>query len=360
MGVKSTGAWGSVAWFMFVISFWKISAYCGDQSAVFSASDQHSRRKLDDIEAAISIDCGTLAGYSYIDDNKTELKYTSDEGYINTGVNRNIASKYGDDRYDRMWFPYQGFKSIKTSSTTDTLVESEYRLPPAVMTTAVRPINVNESLEFSFDTKDPILKFDVYMHFAELENLQENQSRKFNIELNGNLWEESVVPKNLSSRGLTGRILLALSNLKSLQYLYYTSNRLTEKSDVYSFGIVLLELITGQRAVIKGHENTHIARWVCPFLERGDIRSIIDPRLGENFDTNSIWKAVETAMVCVPDIPIKRPTMSHVVTELKECLEMEIARDQQTRRLESLMSKSINSIDMSPVDLETEKGPQPR
>lgn len=55
MGVKSTGAWGSVAWFMFVISFWKISAYCGDQSAVFSASDQHCRRKLDDIEGKYMI-----------------------------------------------------------------------------------------------------------------------------------------------------------------------------------------------------------------------------------------------------------------------------------------------------------------
>ncbi|KAK2654581.1 hypothetical protein Ddye_014437 [Dipteronia dyeriana] len=141
---------------------------------------------------------------------------------------------------------------------------------------------------------------------------------------------------------------------------YYMSNRLTEKSDVYSFGIVLLELITGQRAVIKGRENTHIVQWVCPFLERGDIRSIIDPRLGVNFDTNSIWKAVETAMVCVPNISIKRPTMSHVVTELKECLEMEIASDQQTWRTESLMSKSMNSIDMSPMDLETEEGPQPR
>ena len=72
--------------------------------------------------------------------------------------------------------------------------------------------------------------------------------------------------------------------------------------------------------MIRGRENTHIAQWICPFLERGDIRSIIDPRLGVNFDTNSIWKAVETAMVCVPNISIKRPVMSHVVTELKECL----------------------------------------
>ncbi|TXG68781.1 hypothetical protein EZV62_003716 [Acer yangbiense] len=82
---------------------------------------------------------------------------------------------------------------------------------------------------------------------------------------------------------------------------YCMSSRLIEKSDVYSFGIILPELITGQHAMIKGRENTHIVQWGCPFL-RGDIRSIIDPSLGVNFDSNSTWKTVETAMVCVPNI----------------------------------------------------------
>ncbi|KAI9159837.1 hypothetical protein LWI28_002379 [Acer negundo] len=231
MGVKSTGAWGSVAWFMFVISFWKISAYRGDQSAVFSASDQHSRRKLDDIEAAISIDCGTPAELRHFHSNIYTPKSASGASgalvlyghRLDFGSTTNQIIRSGDDRYDRMWFPYQGFKSINTSSTTDTLVESEYRLPPAVMTTAVRPINVNESLEFCFKTTDPFLKFDVYMHFAELENLQENQSRKFNIEINGNLWEESVVPKYLEST--TKHTSQPVTGSNELRFrLYRTSN----------------------------------------------------------------------------------------------------------------------------------------
>ncbi|TXG68782.1 hypothetical protein EZV62_003717 [Acer yangbiense] len=89
---------------------------------------------------------------------------------------------------------------------------------------------------------------------------------------------------------------------------YYTSSRLTEKSDVYSFGIILPEPITGQHAVIKGRENTHIVQWVCPFLERGDIRRLIDSRLGVNFDTNSTWKAIETTMSLIP-----APPSSHVL-----------------------------------------------
>ena len=33
---------------------------------------------------------------------------------------------------------------------------------------------------------------------------------------------------------------------------YYLTRQLTEKSDVFSFGVVLLELITGTRAISKG------------------------------------------------------------------------------------------------------------
>ncbi|XP_004298555.1 PREDICTED: putative leucine-rich repeat receptor-like protein kinase At2g19210 [Fragaria vesca subsp. vesca] len=102
---------------------------------------------------------------------------------------------------------------------------------------------------------------------------------------------------------------------------YHQSNRLNEKSDVYSFGIVLLEIITGRPVYTRTNgERTHITRWVELMLPRGDIYSIIDPMLERNFNVNSAWKAVETAMACVSAEPSKRPVMSTVVMELKECL----------------------------------------
>lgn len=67
-----------------------------------------------------------------------------------------------------------------------------------VMNTAVRPMN-NDSLDFEVDTNDPTLEFYIYLHFAELEIIQENEQREFNINLNGNSWKESVVPLYLSS-----------------------------------------------------------------------------------------------------------------------------------------------------------------
>ncbi|KAH9713959.1 protein kinase domain-containing protein [Citrus sinensis] len=107
---------------------------------------------------------------------------------------------------------------------------------------------------------------------------------------------------------------------------YYISNRLTEKSDVYSFGVVLLELITGQPVIQKTPERTLIGQWVSSMLARGDIKNIVDQRLQGDFDTNTVWKAVEIAMACIHSISTRRPTMNQVVIELNDCLAMEIAR----------------------------------
>ena len=34
-------------------------------------------------------------------------------------------------------------------------------------------------------------------------------------------------------------------------------------------------------------------------LERGDVKNIVGPRLEGDIDINSVWKALEVAMVCV-------------------------------------------------------------
>ncbi|KAI9079234.1 hypothetical protein K1719_038839 [Acacia pycnantha] len=108
---------------------------------------------------------------------------------------------------------------------------------------------------------------------------------------------------------------------------YYKSNKLNEKSDVYSFGIVLLEIITGQPAISKTEENTHIVQWVNVMLAGSKIDDILDSRLRGNFDTDSATKALDIAMACVEPSSLSRPTMSQVVMQLRQCLAMETARE---------------------------------
>ncbi|KAL5575496.1 hypothetical protein UlMin_017195 [Ulmus minor] len=130
---------------------------------------------------------------------------------------------------------------------------------------------------------------------------------------------------------------------------YTQTSRLTEKSDVYSFGVVLLQIITSRSAIIsRSHERTHISQWVNFMLANGDIKSIVDQRLRGDFEVNSVWKAVEIAITCVSPMSTRRPNMSQVVSELKECLALEMARKNSTCSSTGELS-ALNFTDLGPL-----------
>ncbi|KAG9456514.1 hypothetical protein H6P81_001022 [Aristolochia fimbriata] len=110
---------------------------------------------------------------------------------------------------------------------------------------------------------------------------------------------------------------------------YYASNSLNTKSDVYSFGVVLLELITGEPAVIgpSDTEKISVVEWVKRVIPGGDIAEVVDPRVQGAYKSASAWKAVEIAVSCTRPRAVERPSMRDVVFELKGCLESEIEND---------------------------------
>lgn len=120
----------------------------------------------------------------------------------------NTSLRFKDDAYDRIWIPYNlpDCESLSTTMPIDSHSETEYKLPSKVMTTAIRPVTSSLPLDFDFDIGDSTLEFYVYMHFAELEQLQKNQSRNFSIMLNGNSWgEKNIVPKYLHSTTVSNK-----------------------------------------------------------------------------------------------------------------------------------------------------------
>ncbi|KAF8027614.1 hypothetical protein BT93_E0507 [Corymbia citriodora subsp. variegata] len=133
---------------------------------------------------------------------------------------------------------------------------------------------------------------------------------------------------------------------------YHIFGHLSQKSDIYSFGIVLLELITGQPAIIRSSEDSmHILHWVTPLVERGDIQSIVDPRLNDQFNIGSARKAVDIAMSCVPTKVVQRADVNRVLSELKECLTVEISSGRSQRMGNSKRSEfgmTITELDSLP------------
>jgi serine/threonine protein kinase len=99
--------------------------------------------------------------------------------------------------------------------------------------------------------------------------------------------------------------------------------QLTVKSDVYSFGVVLLELITGQPPILHCPEPTSVIQWVRQRLARGNIEDVLDARMAGDYDVNDVWKVADVALKCTAQAPNQRPTMTEVVAQLQECVELE-------------------------------------
>jgi serine/threonine protein kinase len=97
----------------------------------------------------------------------------------------------------------------------------------------------------------------------------------------------------------------------------------TTKSDVYSFGVVLLELVTGRQAILSDPQPTSIIHWVRQRLARGNIEDVVDARMRSNYDINSVWKAADIALKSTMQVSAQRPTMTDVVAQLQECLQLE-------------------------------------
>ncbi|KAL9678104.1 hypothetical protein QQ045_015943 [Rhodiola kirilowii] len=133
---------------------------------------------------------------------------------------------------------------------------------------------------------------------------------------------------------------------------YYRTQRLHEKSDVYSFGVVLLEIISSKPMRSRTEDRTHIATWVDKVLrDTGNVKAIIDHRLGDDYDLNSVWNAVELAMACVSSASSRRPSMTQVVNELKQSLDME-----KGRKMERLTDGTVEiSMDQLDFDYSSEQ-----
>uniref|UniRef100_A0A7N2LKZ1 Malectin-like domain-containing protein n=1 Tax=Quercus lobata TaxID=97700 RepID=A0A7N2LKZ1_QUELO len=216
----------------------------------------------------------------------------------------NQTYRYKDDVIDRIWSPFGTslWRNISTIQTVDSSYNS-FQLPSVVMSTAVTPLTTNDSIGLYWSPDNATSQYYFYMHFAEIEKLQANQSREFNIFLNGKLRYKALSPSylvattifsptyrtkpdnetyfqisinktetstlppllnaieiytesaftstnrpkrwNLSSSGLTGEIAPFISNLTMIQYLDLSNNSLNGTVPIFLSQLQLLRVLVG-------------------------------------------------------------------------------------------------------------------
>ncbi|MQL82069.1 hypothetical protein Taro_014526 [Colocasia esculenta] len=95
---------------------------------------------------------------------------------------------------------------------------------------------------------------------------------------------------------------------------YFMYGKVNEKIDVYAFGVVLLELLTGKKPINtvcpKGQES--LVMWAKPILQSEKVTQLLDPNLGDNYDTDQVESMILAASLCIRRTPQSRPTMALV------------------------------------------------
>ncbi|KAG8368109.1 hypothetical protein BUALT_Bualt15G0011000 [Buddleja alternifolia] len=101
---------------------------------------------------------------------------------------------------------------------------------------------------------------------------------------------------------------------------YYRLHYLTTKSDVYSFGVLLLEILSGRKAIDMNYEEGNIVEWAVPLIKGGEIEAILDPVLKPPNDIESLKRIANIACKCVRMRGKERPSMDKVTTALERGL----------------------------------------
>ncbi|XP_057458375.1 serine/threonine-protein kinase-like protein ACR4 [Lotus japonicus] len=101
---------------------------------------------------------------------------------------------------------------------------------------------------------------------------------------------------------------------------YYRLHYLTTKSDVYSFGVLLLEILSGRKAIDMQYEEGNIVQWAVPLIKSGDIATILDPVLKPPSDLDALKRIANVACKSVRMRGKDRPSMDKVTTALERAL----------------------------------------
>ncbi|KAL0314387.1 UNVERIFIED_CONTAM: Proline-rich receptor-like protein kinase PERK13 [Sesamum angustifolium] len=106
--------------------------------------------------------------------------------------------------------------------------------------------------------------------------------------------------------------------LGALEYLapeYAENGICSVKTDVFAFGVVLIQLISGQKAVNSTRDNNHqsIRQWAIPLIQTLALEKLVDPRLGDSYNTYELYQMARVAYLCIQIKPAMRPTMGEVL-----------------------------------------------
>ncbi|KAL6007103.1 hypothetical protein ACLOJK_032599 [Asimina triloba] len=115
---------------------------------------------------------------------------------------------------------------------------------------------------------------------------------------------------------------------KTMFYRSVLQLQMTTKSDVFAFGVVLAELVTGQRALIRDNRQPNKMKSLISivneiFAEEDPekaLEEVVDGNLKGRYPSEELFKMSEVACWCLSEDPADRPEMREIVVKLSQIL----------------------------------------
>ncbi|KAL9162190.1 hypothetical protein ABFS82_07G073000 [Erythranthe guttata] len=166
-----------------------------------------------------------------------------------------------------------------------------------------------------------------YLHSLAQQSFIHRDLKPSNILLSDDM-RAKVADFGLVKNAPDGKYSLETKLAGTFGYLapeYAATGRVTTKVDVYAFGVVLMEIITGRKALDETmpDERSHLVTWFRRVLiNKDNLRKSIDSLLDPDEETyESICKVAELAGHCTAREPFQRPEMGHAVNVLGPLVE---------------------------------------
>ncbi|XP_008234117.1 PREDICTED: probable LRR receptor-like serine/threonine-protein kinase At5g10290 [Prunus mume] len=138
---------------------------------------------------------------------------------------------------------------------------------------------------------------------------------------------------------------------------YLSTGKSSERTDVFGYGIMLLELVTGQRAIdfsrLEEEDDVLLLDHVKKLEREKRLDAIVDNNLNDSFNIQEVEMMIKVALLCTQGSPEDRPLMSEVVRMLEgeglaerweEWQNVEVTRRQEYERLQRRFDWGEDSV----------------